>query len=118
MERPITHNEVPEAIAYLISKVGALEVKLDKMIRKSSENEEEVKWLNVAELCEYLPSHPREQTVYSWTCSRKIPFHKKGRSIMFDKKEIDEWLHNSSHYKSELELQDEAIRFVKNKRAQ
>ena len=115
MDRPITYNEMPDAIASLISKVDAIARKIDGIMPLSTKKEE-VKWLNVAELCEYLPSHPKEQTVYSWTCSRKIPYHKKGRSIMFNKREIDEWLQESSHYKSEQDLEEEAKVFVASKR--
>lgn len=115
MERPITHNDMPEVLTLILSKLDALDERISNMAHFSTESEK-VEWLNVAELCKYLPSHPREQTVYSWTCSRKIPFHKKGRSIMFDKKEIDQWLQNSSHYKSEQDLEDEAKSFIESKK--
>lgn len=109
------NNEMLEALTLVLSKLDALDEKVSSMEHFSTESEM-VEWLNVAELCKYLPSHPREQTVYSWTCKRKIPFHKKGRSIMFDKKEIDQWLKNSSHYKSEQELEDEAKSFIESKK--
>lgn len=115
MEKNITYNEMPDALAYLITKVEAIDRMLKHMMPLSTEKKE-VKWLNVEELCEYLPSHPREQTVYSWTSSRKIPFHKKGRSIMFNKREIDEWLQDSSHYKSEKDLEEEAREFITSKK--
>ncbi len=115
MDKTITYNDVPATLKAILSKVIALEERLIGIEHLSTEDEK-VEWLNVAELCKYLPSHPREQTVYSWTCSRKIPFHKKGRSIMFDKKEIDQWLQNNSHYKSEQDLEDEAKSFIENKK--
>ena len=115
MERPITHNDMHEVLTLILSKLNALDERISNMAHFSTESEM-VEWLNVTELCKYLPSHPREQTVYSWTCSRKIPFHKKGRSIMFDKKEIDQWLQNSSHYKSEQDLEDEAKSFIESKK--
>lgn len=115
MDKTITYNDVPATLKAILSKVIALEERLIGIEHLSTEDEK-VEWLNVAELCKYLPSHPREQTVYSWTCSRKIPFHKKRRSIMFDKKEIDQWLQNNSHYKSEQDLEDEAKSFIENKK--
>lgn len=115
MDKTITYNDVPATLKAILSKVIALEERLIGIEHLSTERKK-VEWLNVADLCAYLPSHPREQTVYSWTCSRKIPFHKRGRNIMFDKKEIDQWLQNSSHYKSEQELENDARNFIESKK--
>lgn len=75
---------------------------------------QEYRWLNVTQLCEYLPSHPKKQTIYSWTSKKRIPYHKKGRSIMFDKGEIDAWLLDGEHFKSESDIEREAKEFVIN----
>lgn len=111
----LTFEDLPNAIAVLLDKIEALAEKVEGL-KIEKEDKDEPQWLNVAELSAYLPSHPKEQTIYSWTCSHKIPFHKKGRNIMFDKKEIDEWLLGSTHYKSEQELEQEAMQFVNSKR--
>lgn len=115
MDEIITHDNMPAALTLIMSKIDALTETVNSLGHFSTESKK-VEWLNVAELCEYLPSHPREQTVYSWTCARKIPFHKKGRSIMFDKKEIDQWLQSGSHYKSQQEIEDEARSFIESKK--
>ena len=72
-------------------------------------------WMNLKELCDYIPSHPAEQTVYGWTSCHLIPFHKRGKRIMFLKSEIDEWLH-ADKIKSDKNLEDEAAQFIKSKR--
>lgn len=72
-------------------------------------------WMNLKELCEYLPSHPAEQTVYGWTSCHQIPYHKRGKRIVFLKSEIDEWLHDGKH-KSQKELADDAAKFISTKR--
>lgn len=104
-----------DKLTLVLSRLESIEKRLSDHTASFTEAHE-AKWLNVAELCEYLPSHPKAQTVYSWTCSRKIPFHKKGRSIMFDKMEIDRWLLDGSYYKTEQDLEEEAKRFIENKR--
>ena len=91
MERPITHNDMPEVLTLILSKLDALDERISNMAHFSTESEM-VEWLNVTELC------------------------KKARSIMFDKKEIDQWLQNSSHYKSEQDLEDEAKSFIESKK--
>ena len=71
--------------------------------------------MNLKELREYLPSHPAEQTVYGWTSCHQIPFHKKGKRIMFLKSEIDDWLHDGK-MNLQKELEQEAENFIKSKR--
>ena len=50
-----------------------------------------------------------------WTSCHQIPFHKKGKRIMFLKSEIDDWLHDGK-MKSQKELEYEAEKFIKPKR--
>lgn len=114
---PITSfdNVLHQAVMTILEKVEYLDAKLSKIF--SPEHEKVIPaWLNVAELQNYLPSHPKKQTIYSWTCTRKIPFHKKGRSIMFNKSEIDVWLQDSEHIKSLDEIERAAQEFVTKKR--
>jgi len=116
MEYPqFTFNDLLEMVIHIRDGVDQLSSKVDKLTF-SNEADDEIQWLNVPELIKYLPTHPAEQTIYSWTSSRRIPFHKKGRRILFNKKEIDEWLQQGEYHKSELDLEHEAIQFVNNKR--
>lgn len=111
----INHNNLPDAVAKTLAKICSLEEKIDLLVGTMHPKENR-QLMNVAELINYLPSHPKEQTVYSWTSSRKIPFHKKGRSIMFDKAEIDAWLLSGFCGKTQEELENEAKAFLKGKR--
>ena len=49
-------------------------------------------WLNVEDLCKYLPDHPCQNTVYKWKRKGIIPFHKRSKHLYFLKSEIDAWL--------------------------
>ncbi len=111
----ITHNDLPDAVAQTLEKICLIEEKINRLVEmvRPKENRQ---LMNVAELTDYLPSHPKEQTVYSWTSNRKIPFHKKGRSIMFDKGEIDAWLMSGYYGKTEEELENEAKAYIKSKK--
>ena len=97
----------------ILAKVSALEEKLDRL--QPAPQAEGKQWLNMAELIDYLPNHPAEQTVYGWTSARKIPFHKQGKSIMFKKSEIDEWM-NSGRQQTDAELEADAIDYVNRRR--
>lgn len=115
MERKeVTHYCTHPIWDAILAKVTVLEEKLDHF--QPVMQVENVQWLNIAELIDYLPNHPAEQTVYGWTSARKIPFHKQGKSIMFKKSEIDAWLEGGIYRKSKKDLQEEAEAFVNGKR--
>ena len=110
----ITFNDMPQMLAVMYAKLNELGDKVDKLI--PPKKSEEQQWLNVADLIEFLPTHPAEQTIYGWTSARKIPFHKKGKNIIFNKAEIEEWLKSGTYRKSEADLENEAMAFINNKR--
>lgn len=49
-------------------------------------------WLNVKQLCAYLPDHPCRNTIYKWKNKGTIPCHKRSKHLYFLKSEIDAWL--------------------------
>jgi len=61
-------------------------------------------WFNITQLCEYLPDKPKRSTVYGWVHSKKIPFHKKSKALIFLKSEICLWLKEGLH-KTAAELE-------------
>lgn len=113
-EKNITFEDMPKAMSWMMDKLNELDSKIDGLNNSPQTPPSEI-WMNLKELREYLPSHPAEQTVYGWTSCHQIPFHKKGKRIMFLKSEIDDWLHDSK-MKSQKELEQEAENFIKSKR--
>ena len=110
----ITFNDMPQMLAIRYAKLNELGDKVDKLVPPKKDDEPQ--WLNVADLIEFLPTHPAEQTIYGWTSARKIPFHKRGKSIIFNKKEIEDWLRDGTYRKSETDLENEAMAFINSKR--
>ena len=49
------------------------------------------KWFFLEELCDYLPERPSKSTIYSWVGKNMIPFHKRGKRLLFLQSEIDSW---------------------------
>ena len=113
-ESRISFDAMPEMLAAIAQKLESIETKVDNLTIPSN-NEEKDEWLNLKGLCDYLPSHPAEQTVYGWTSTHFIPFHKKGKSIAFRKSEIDQWL-QQGHRRSKADLILEASQFVNRKK--
>lgn len=113
-EKSITFEDLPKAMSWMMDKLNELGSKIDDLNTQSPSVPTE-QWMNLRELCDYIPSHPAEQTVYGWTSSHLIPFHKRGKRIMFLKSEIDAWLRDGK-VKSGKDLEVEAARFIKSKR--
>ena len=109
----ITFETMPKAMAYLITKVEALEKAL---LEKDGTPAIPVdKWLIIDELKEYLPDHPAKATIYGWVSKREIPYHKGGKKLRFLQSDIDKWLSNGKR-KSESELREEANKYCETKK--
>jgi excisionase family DNA binding protein len=108
----ISFNDVPQAVAHLISKVEKIETLLTE---KQPQAQETDRWLSLDDLCNYHPGHPAKPTVYAWICQRLIPYHKKGKKVMFLKSEIDTWL-KEGRRKTTAEIQAEAEQYVTNQK--
>ncbi len=89
-EQRFSFDAMPQMLVAIAEKLDAIEAKVDHLTLPQKEQKDE--WFNLKGLCDYLPSHPAEQTVYGWTSTNFIPFHKRGKSIAFLKSEIDQWL--------------------------
>lgn len=107
----LSFDAMPQMMANILKKLETLEQKFDAL--QSNNNVEADAWFSLQDLCNYLPNHPAEQTVYGWTSNRTIPYHKNGKSIVFRKSEIDSWLMQSAR-KSTADIYDEARAYVAN----
>ena len=114
MQNLITFNDIPQLMVDVLANLKELDEKMDRLA--PSVKADEPQWFNVSALIDYLPNHPAEQTIYGWTSAKKIPFHKRGKSILFNKAEIDEWLNDSTHHKSVQELERDAMSYISSKR--
>ena len=113
-ESRISFDAMPQMLADIAEKLMSIEAKVDNLTVPLQDVGKD-EWFNVKGLCDYLPSHPAEQTVYGWTSTHFIPFHKKGKNIAFLKSEIDQWL-QQGHRKSKSDLMLEASQFVNKKK--
>lgn len=89
----LSFNDLPQAISKLYAEV--VNIKQILLANKLDGNADSDRWLNLNELCEYLPDKPSKATIYSFVQNRKIPFHKGAKKLRFLKSEIDAWLMNN-----------------------
>ncbi len=73
------------------------------------------KWLNLNELCEYLPQKPSKATLYAKLAKNEIPAHKRGKKWFFLKDEIDTYL-KEGRKKTVSEIETEADNFLAKKK--
>ena len=52
----------------------------------------EPEYMTIDQLRDYLPQTPAKQTVYQWVHFKQIPYHKRGKTVLFKRSEIDLWL--------------------------
>ena len=101
------------ALSYLIKTVEELQSTVKALQHKQASDSP--KWMDIDELCAYLPSHPAKQTVYGWVSAKQIPVHKINKALAFLQSEIDDWLKSKVH-KTQDDLMLEAEQFVKSKK--
>lgn len=109
----LTFEQLPQAVSLLINEVQELKSLLQTS--KQSAVEPTDRWLNLQELCNYLPDRPAKQTVYGWIAQRSIPYHKTGKKLQFRQSEIDEWIQRSRRLTAS-EQQAEAIHYINTKK--
>lgn len=80
---------MPGALSYLIEKVEGLEKTAQSLLNRQEESCSP-HWMDINELCNYIPSHPVKQTVYGWVSDKQIPHHKISKALVFLLSEIDE----------------------------
>jgi excisionase family DNA binding protein len=77
--------------------------------KESIMRENQKKFLTIEEASEYLGL--KKATLYSYTHNRTIPFHKPRRKIYFKIEDLNNFvLDESSYYKSQTEIDAEAIK--------
>jgi excisionase family DNA binding protein len=108
----LTLENLPRAVARLTDEVSEIK----SLLLKQSSNQplETDRWFDLSEFCEYHPDKPSKPTVYGWKNAGTIPVHKDGKKLRFLKSEIDTWLQKGRR-KTQAELQEESINFLKPK---
>ena len=103
-----TFEQLPAMVAHIMDEVRELKDLINNTFGKIQTGTTDDIWMDLNELCEYLPGKPTKPTVYTGVCNRQIPFYKKTKRLYVRKAEIDRWMENSGHSTSQT-LQQEAL---------
>lgn len=103
---------VQQLDALLDSKVQVILDAFSSNKNKPSEDQ----WFDLIGLIQYLPSHPKPQTVYEWVHKGIIPYHKspETKMLFFLKSEIDDWL-KTGRRKTQSEKDDIVSQYINKK---
>jgi excisionase family DNA binding protein len=83
----VNHNNLPEAIAYLIARVEAIGAAVTKIQAGAiAENDT----MTIDEVAELL--RKGKSTIYQYTSAKTIPHSKIGNDLSFSRKEIKKWM--------------------------
>lgn len=106
----ITFENLPNEIRLLRDEVSQLSQFLRTKDSTSKELENPIEIQDAAKLIRV--SVP---TVYAYTSSNKIPFHKSGKKVLFFRSELLDWL-KSYKNKTVTEIENEADNFLASKK--
>lgn len=76
----------------LNQRLSNIEKILSESAKPQPEKEPLSKYLTLEELRKLHPSHPSKQTVYNWTSTKRIPFRKSGKTLVFLRSEVEKFI--------------------------
>lgn len=85
----ITFEQLPRAVSQIREDISLIK---HLLLERSHSEPIADQWLDLAELCDYLPDKPAKSTLYNYVSTNTIPYHKGGKKLRFLRSEIDKWL--------------------------
>lgn len=85
----ITFEQLPQAVALLIERVGQLAEKMEQALGSATQKQGK-RLLTLDEVSILLGKSP--STIYAMTSEKRIPYHKRGNKLYFFEDEIIEWI--------------------------
>lgn len=105
---PITHDNIPKALTYLISEVSQLKELLSKQDTQPEKDKEE--FITLKQVCE-LTGYACP-TIYGLIGKNAIPHFKKGQRLFFEREAIINWIKEGKR-KNKGEIEAEADSHLK-----
>ena len=98
----ISFEQLPEAVALLLEKVGRIEAMLERLPQEQGDM---TRMLNVTEAAEFLDISV--QSLYTKVSRRAVPVHKPGKRLYFNRQELLDWM-MGGRLKTHAEIEWEA----------
>ncbi len=108
-----TFDTLPQAISLLADELKEIKRLLQK---ENHDNQAHIdNWLDLDDLVNYDPGKRSKPTFYGYVRERSIPFHKRGKKLLFLKSEIDAWL-KEGRKQTLSEIENDAAQTLKIRR--
>ena len=96
----ISIARIPEVLACIVKELelidGWLTLKTDPVLNDTIGPQED--WIDIYELRRMIPGDPKIELVRSWLYFHGIPHYKSGRTTLFRRQEIEDWIERSQRY--------------------
>jgi excisionase family DNA binding protein len=110
MNKNLTFNDLPEAIAEMYKKMSTLERLIHKHFNRPKEEQEE-KLMSIKDASKFL--NLSVPTIYSKVSRNEIPYMKRGKRLYFSNKDLMDYL-KAGRNKSIEEIEKEADEYLSN----
>ena len=100
-----TFDELPLAVSQLTNEVSELKTLVLQQFNQPAQDQDQ--WFDLNELVEYDPEKRTKPTFYGYIHKGLIPYHKRGKKLLFLKSEIDNWL-KQGRKKTNAEIEADA----------
>jgi len=106
----LTFDQLPQAVCQLNKKLERIE---GLLLQQSNPQltEQADQWFDLNELVKYDPEKRTKPTFYGYVHNSTIPYHKRGKKLLFLKSEIDAWL-KQGRKKTQDEIKTEAENYL------
>lgn len=96
----ISIARIPEVLACIVKELelidGWLTLKTDPVLNDTIGPQED--WIDIYELRRMIPGDPKIELVRSWLYFHGIPHYKSGRTTLFRRQDIEDWIERSQRY--------------------
>lgn len=111
----LTFEEMPQAVSTILDRLEGITTLINDKFDSLNPKKENKEWMDINELCEYLPEKPAKATVYGWVCAKAIPYTKSSKKLSFSKEAIDRWQQQRQRRSAE-DIRDIADDYVNSKK--
>ena len=91
---------IPAVLAGIVKQLEAIDgwltLKTEPVLNGTIGPQED--WIDIYELRRMIPGDPKIELVRSWLYFHGIPHYKSGRTTLFRRQEVEEWIERSHRY--------------------
>jgi predicted DNA-binding transcriptional regulator AlpA len=115
----ISFDTLPQAVQTILEQIQVLNQKIDNLPLSTQEQEDEDRFVDIAEIRKTVFPQWKRQTIYNKCSLGELPHSRIGSRLLFNLKECREWRDSQlqqGKIKSTAEIADEVQEFLTNQK--